>query len=269
MKTKTKIMKKAIGLAALCLIILSGTALVSKESALPSADEQFIYIRAYADMQNNSKDIYVSGMINYNGDAACSKEFNTSADFFSEAGRKFLDYLANTYSINKNDWELSFVGSSGTSDKNNMSYFKGWETKSEAQSAKDEYMRKNDSRGTVYNTDFTYKCLGSNESTTQTKPILKSEGKAWWCSYYIKDDKIVYITKVYNTNCNHCQNEIAVAFKKWLILNDYDNQATTLHVTSMSDVTESKLEERREEYIINRKQKNYSVVNVGFTYTEK
>jgi len=67
MKTKTTIMKKAIGLAAACLIILSGMAFVSKESAAPASDEQFIYITAYAGTQNNSMDKYVSGMINYNG----------------------------------------------------------------------------------------------------------------------------------------------------------------------------------------------------------
>ena len=121
----------------------------------------------------------------------------------------------------------------------------------------------------MYDTDFTYRCLGTNASTAQTKPQQKSEGKAWWCSYYIKNDKIVYITKVYNNDCNHCQNEIATSFVKWLILNDYDNQAGTLHVTSISDVTKAELEERREKYIIDRKQKNYSVVDVGFTFTDK
>ena len=259
--------KKAIGLAAVCLIILSCMAFVNKTSTLPASDEQFIYIIAYAGTQNNSMDNYVSGMINYNGYDACSKEFITSADFFASAGRKFLNYLESKYGLNKNDWKLQYAGKGSMVDYPS-GYFKGFETKSEAQKAKDEYLRK-DSRGTLYDNDFTYRCLGSNASPTETKSMQKSEGKAWWCSYYIKDDKIVYITKVYNNDCNHCQNEIATAFAKWLILNDYDNQATTLHINSISDVTKSNLEERREEYIIGRKQKNYTVINVEFTYTEK
>jgi len=245
-------------------------AFVSKESTPQQSDEQFIFLTAYAGTQNNSMDKYVSGMINYNGYDACSKEFTTSADFFTAAGQKFLNYLENKYSLNKNDWKIQYEGSGSSSGSGYPgSYFKGFETKSEAQNAKDMYLRNNDSRGTVFDTDFTFKCLGSSTITPQAKPVQKTEGKAWWCTYYIKNDKTVYITQVYNNDCNYCQNEIATSFVKWLILNDYDNQAGTLHVTSISDVTKAELEERREKYIIDRKQKGYSVNNVGFTYTEK
>lgn len=103
---------------------------------------------------------------------------------------------------------------------------------------------------------------------TQPKTAHTSEGKAWWCSYYTKNSKTIYITKAYNNDCNHCQNEIAVAFEKWLILNDYDNHASTRNMISINDVTKANIEERREKYIIDRKQKGYSVINVGFTFTE-
>jgi hypothetical protein len=77
----------------------------------------------------------------------------------------------------------------------------------------------------------------------------------------------MYITKVYNNDCNHCQNEIAESLKKWLILNDYDHQVSTVNIISIHDVDEASLTERRTEKILERKQKGYNVIYIGFTYT--
>lgn len=268
MKPKTTIMKKLIGSTTVCLLILMGMSFVNKTSAPTASDDQFIYLTAYAGIQNNSTDTYVSGMINYSGYDACNKEYITSADFYSDAGRKFLNYLENKFGLDKNDWKIQFEGSGSSSGSSYPgSYFTGFETRSEAQSAKDENIRKNDSRGTVYDTDFSYKCLGTATITEQAKPVLKSQGKAWWCTYYLKGTTM-YLTKVYNNDCNHCQNEISAAFVKWLILNDYDHQANTSYVVNLQDIDESDLDERREEKILWYKQKEYNVINVSFTYTE-
>jgi hypothetical protein len=109
--------------------------------------------------------------------------------------------------------------------------------------------------------DVNYK--SSKETTTYKNT---NEGKAWWCSYYTKN-KTMYITKVYNNDCNHCQNEIAESLKKWLILNDYDHQVSTVNIISIHDVDEASLTERRTEKILERKQKGYNVIYIGFTYT--
>ena len=112
--------------------------------------------------------------------------------------------------------------------------------------------------------------LKKDESHKKEIPTNKSrEGKAYWCSYYMAADKRIYMTQVYNNDCNYCQNEIKESFSKWLILYDYDRRASSVHVTSISDVSQSNLEERRTEMIIKRKQQDYTVIDVRYTYTEK
>ncbi len=261
-------MKKAIALVSVFLMLTPSTGFSAEVGSTPANDEQFIFIVAYPGNQNNSTTSYVSDIIEYNGYDACSKDsYNSvsSEQLFSEAGRKFLSYLESEYGLNKNEWKTQYKDQMAFSDYPS-GYFKGYETKAKAQYELDLYLRNNDR---IKRTSFTYKCLVDYSSKSTPAPVQNNaEGKAWWCTYYIKNDNTVYISKVYNNDCNYCQNEIAADFVKWLILNDYDNQATTLHVTSLSDVNESDLEERREKYIIDRKQKNYSVINVGFTYTE-
>lgn len=97
----------------------------------------------------------------------------------------------------------------------------------------------------------------------------KNAGKAWWYSYYVNDPaKKIYITEVYNNDCYYCNNETSEAFKKWLIMNDYDHKASTLHIICLRDSKESSAKERRDETIYKYKQKDYAVIKVGFTYKE-
>ena len=276
MKPTKKIIKKSFAFASLFLMSLSSTAFANNEGIPASKDEEFIFIIAYPGNQNDSKSMYISGMIQYDGYDACSKDYYTSHDLFSEAGQKFLNYLESEYSLDKKDWKLQYVGNlSGNADYADYpsGYFTGFGTKAETQNIKESYIRnkKNDGVHKIYDTDFTYKChVAYSSSTAKTQPQQNNTvGKAYWFSYYIKNDNTVYVTKVYNNDCNHCGNEISEAFVKWLILNDYDNRATTLHVNNMNDVKESALDERRTEKILWYKQKGYAVVNVGFTYIAK
>ena len=97
-----------------------------------------------------------------------------------------------------------------------------------------------------------------------------NEGKAYWISYYNNGrDKKLYITQVYNNDCNHCNNEITAAFKKWLILNDYENTVSTVNIDNLNDIEEASLEKRRENTILKYKSYGYSIVRVGFSYKEE
>lgn len=106
-----------------------------------------------------------------------------------------------------------------------------------------------------------------------TKSELENDsaklGKAYWYSYYNDGtDKKLYITQVYNTDCDHCGNEIKEAFKKWLILNDYENAVSKVNIDSLHDIDEGSLEKRRESTIIKYKGYDYTIVRVNFTYNE-
>ncbi len=264
---KTIMMKKAIALLSVLLMLTPSTGFSAEDGAPPANDEQFIFIVAYPGNLSNSTTSYVSGIIEYNGYDACSKDsYNSvsSEQLFSEAGRKFLSYLESEYGLNKSDWQIQFKDQSAFSNYPS-GYFKGYETKAKAQYELDSYLRNNDR---IKRTSFTYKCLVDYSSKSTPAPVQnKAEGKAWWCTYYLKGTTM-YLTKVYNNDCNHCQNEISAAFVKWLILNDYDHQAITSYVVNLQDVNESDLDERREEKILWYKQKGYNVIKVSFTYTE-
>ncbi|MBC7507742.1 MAG: hypothetical protein H7320_03195 [Ferruginibacter sp.] len=115
---------------------------------------------------------------------------------------------------------------------------------------------------------FTYQRTPANY--TAGKTIKTDEGKAYWYSYYNNgNDKKLYITQVYNNDCNYCSNEITAAFKKWLILNDYENTVTTVNIDNLNDIEAASLETRRENTIIKYKGYGYSIVRVGFTYKEE
>lgn len=105
-----------------------------------------------------------------------------------------------------------------------------------------------------------------NLENTNIKTV---EGKAYWISYYNNGrDKKLYITQVYNNDCNHCNNEITTAFKKWLILNDYENTVSAVNIDNLNDIEEASLEKRRENTILKYKGYGYSIVRVGFSYEE-
>jgi len=95
------------------------------------------------------------------------------------------------------------------------------------------------------------------------------EGKAYWYSYYNNgNNKKLYITQVYNTDCNYCNNEITSSFKKWLILNDYENTVSTVNIDNLQDIDAESLQKRREATIIKYKGYGYSIVKVDFSYNE-
>jgi hypothetical protein len=93
------------------------------------------------------------------------------------------------------------------------------------------------------------------------------EGKAYWFVSYMFDKKI-YVSYVFNNDCNHCNNEIMAAYKKHLVMKDYVTNPNTANMLTYNDVTSEKLDERRDEQIYKRKQQGYSVINVSFSYKE-
>lgn len=118
---------------------------------------------------------------------------------------------------------------------------------------------------TVFLFSFNYK----NDTNNNLKSHSVDQGKAYWYSFYNNGiDKKLYITQVYNNDCNHCSNQINEAFKKWLILNDYENHVTIVNINSLQDIEEPSLEERREKTILKYKGYNYAIVKVNFTYNE-
>lgn len=109
----------------------------------------------------------------------------------------------------------------------------------------------------------------SNDKNTREHKINieKSEGKAYWFISYIFDKKI-YVSYVFNNDCNHCNNEIMAAYKKHLVMNDYVTNPNTANMLTYHDIESEKLNERRDEQIYKRKQQGYSVINVNFSYSE-
>ena len=104
----------------------------------------------------------------------------------------------------------------------------------------------------------------------ENKETVHADGKAHWFSYYNNGtNKKLYISQVYNNDCDHYNNEITGDFKKWIILNDYENTVSTQNINNLQDVDESTLESRREAIIIRYKGCGYSIVKVNFKYTEK
>lgn len=203
-----KKIKKTIQFWAILLLCATNSLLGHSAQVLPANDAEFIYIVAYPGNQNNSTKSYVSGIIEYSGYDACSNNGNSLSNeqFFSEAGHKFLKYLENEYGLNQNEWKVQYKSQLSFSDYPS-GYFKGYETKSEAQGELETYLRNNDH---IQRTSFTYKCLSNGTIHKAVSQQNNAAGKAYWCTYYIKNDNAVYITNVYNNDCNHCQNEIAM-----------------------------------------------------------
>ncbi len=94
-----------------------------------------------------------------------------------------------------------------------------------------------------------------------------AEGKAYWFISYLVDKKM-YVSSVFNNDCNHCNNEIMAAYKKFLVMNDYLSNPNTANMLTYHDISLESLNERRDEQIYKRKQQGYTVTNVNFTYSE-
>jgi hypothetical protein len=100
--------------------------------------------------------------------------------------------------------------------------------------------------------------------------IVCKQGKAYWyVTHILLGEKKMYISKVFNNNCDYCYNEIRDSFKKFLIMNDYETNVNTNNMSTLHDVDEKELEERRNNEIYNRKQKGFQVISVNFEYKDK
>lgn len=103
--------------------------------------------------------------------------------------------------------------------------------------------------------------------TSAEKTENAPQGKSYWFSYYNNgNSKKLYLTDVYNNDCNYCSNEIKASFKKWLILNDYENTVTSVNIDSQQDIEAASLEERREKIILKYKGYGYTIVRVNYSY---
>jgi hypothetical protein len=104
-----------------------------------------------------------------------------------------------------------------------------------------------------------------------SKPALlskSSEGKAYWFVTFTTSDKKMYFSYVFNNDCDHCGNEIREAFKKYLVMNDYETTVGTQNMSTYHDVDKEKLIKRRDDEIYRRKQQTIKVINVNFSYKE-
>jgi hypothetical protein len=101
----------------------------------------------------------------------------------------------------------------------------------------------------------------------EKKETITTNGKAYWVvTYTLTGSKKLFISSVFTNDCNHCCNEIREAFKKHLVMKDYDRNASTVAMSCLQDVKESTLEERRDSEIYKRKQQGYTVTEVNFSY---
>jgi hypothetical protein len=99
-------------------------------------------------------------------------------------------------------------------------------------------------------------------------PVCKvSTGKAYWFVTYSSYGKY-YVSNVFNNDCDHCRIEIQAAFKKFLIMNDYESYVGT-DINTYHDVDGADLEKRRDEFIYDKKQVGIKIQQVNFSYTEK
>lgn len=106
------------------------------------------------------------------------------------------------------------------------------------------------------------KAFGKEENGPVTK-----KGKAYWIvTYTLTGSKKLFVSPVFTNDCNHCCNEIREAFKKHLVMKDYDRNASTVAMSCLQDVKESSLEERRDSEIYKRKQQGYTITEVSFSY---
>lgn len=117
----------------------------------------------------------------------------------------------------------------------------------------------------IITTAFVNSSYDAKESDKNSEVV---EGKAYWFVTYSENQKI-YMSYVFNNNCNHCKNEIMVAFDKYLVMNDYVSNPNTGRMLTYHDVSKEKLDERRDEQIYKRKQQRITVVNVDFSYEKE
>jgi len=93
-------------------------------------------------------------------------------------------------------------------------------------------------------------------------------GKAYWFVTFQVKGKY-YVSCVFNNDCDHCSIEIQAAFKKYLVMNDYESDVNTANMNTYHDVDKADLEKRRDEFIYDQKQMGIGIQPVGFSYTEK
>jgi hypothetical protein len=98
--------------------------------------------------------------------------------------------------------------------------------------------------------------------------MLKSQGKSFWILHRTDDaNKIYHITQIINNNCNHCGDEMSIAFGKYLVMNDYSRDPRMS--LSEHDVSLSSMEKRRDERIFKYKQMGYRVIQHNFYFKSK
>lgn len=108
-----------------------------------------------------------------------------------------------------------------------------------------------------------------NEPVPLVEKSKIEQGKAYWfVSHLSFNDKKMYVSTVFNNDCDHCYNEIRDAFKKHLIMNNYETTINTSNMSTYHDVKESKLNDRRDDEIYKRKQQGISVISINFSYSK-
>jgi hypothetical protein len=92
-----------------------------------------------------------------------------------------------------------------------------------------------------------------------------NDGQSYWfVSYTINMN--MYVSYVFNNDCNHCENEIREAYKEYLGKYSYTNNPMTSYMNTYHDISEANLEERRDELITQRKNQGYYVLGISFSY---
>ena len=139
-------------------LVMSSAFSTKKQKVKTSEESQFIYLIAYPGNQNNSRNYYISGIIEYQGYDVCGSNYAASNYFFGEAGNKFSDNLEKYNNISMSDWKIEYrMGNGNESFPRGQS--KGFSSRSEAQNAKDDFINEHrSSEVKVFETYFTYKC---------------------------------------------------------------------------------------------------------------
>lgn len=158
---KTNFIKKTVLVAVMALTLVMSSAFITKKQNVKTSDDsQYIYLIAYAGNQNNSNNIYISNIIEYQGYDVCGSNYVTTHSFFGEAGEKFMANVEKYNNLDINDWKIQYQMGNG-----NVSYpsgySKGFSSRAEAVKAKERYVSEVKSRGNgakVFETYFTYKC---------------------------------------------------------------------------------------------------------------
>jgi|GEM_PF-3426798 hypothetical protein len=158
---KTNFIKKTVILGAMALMLLMASAFVTKETTVKTGDDpEYIYLIAYAGNQNNSNNIYISNIIEYQGYDVCGSNYVTTHDFFGKAGEKFMANVEKYNNLDINDWKIQYQMGNGYVSYP-YGYYKGFLSRAEAVKAKEKYVSEVRSRGNgakIFETYFTYKC---------------------------------------------------------------------------------------------------------------